>query len=939
MKNKASFQKWCRQRGIRLWVLGCLLCSLGWGIGLGLVGCGGGSQEITLVKEGKANLTVVYDEQAGVGIQEAATALVQALQQMTGTTWPDPIKVTKGSDLAKIATQGVLVLGRGVLSQESVENKDADGLPEDGYLMAGKDIAGKALIQIVGKSETGVQYGVYSLLQGWGVRYFTPKDGYFPAKTNLTLKLEKKSGQPALGLRGFHHHTQHPIPMSVYLLEPDDKHLPRVKEYLQWLVRNRQNVLQWHFLKTVDIEKWLPYVKKLKALADPYGVKLALTISFADQQQNNYRLIESLNLSAEKQDDAIRAGIDKLLEGGFQYLVVQFGTSEFTKVSDTVALRWLNTATAHAKTKNVAVFAWIHTAGELKADAGGYFYHLPEKATSDLGAYVHTTMFYDMKNPAPVYGNEHFRHQHDFLKRVNGKRPVVYFPETAWWLGFDNNLPLALPITGYSRALDLLELLKSEKIQGHVTFTTGIEWGYWKYDHYLTQVTWDQNTTWDAYLKDFASIFGNHADTVSSVLSEWTKFQVRDFYTDRPRMIFYLAGELLQDELGQQAGVLARSPKRAFTEIINLKPEEYTSWEKDEFSRLESMFTDYKKQWERLPPSLENAAELPKKLYLELYTTLTLYVWRIQHTVLLYDAVRLLRKGREDGGVGADSDATARKQAIQQAQSKISEAKAITQKVLQQVALIQKDVYRDPPEILATERKSLTSYPFGYLWETSTAFFWKRRDEQAEKLLKKVSGQNKEEWEAPAPALVFQATDKDVELSDPKHPLVKQALGPFVPGFLVAVPTSTLSVGKVATPWRIGIDRNGNGKPDAETVSSITEGEVKDNAGTLVFTGQIKLYQLPVVDKANNELGILGLEDMNITFRLTKTGDSLSSITSGILRANVVLENLVIIATQVAGLERDGLLQILGPIIGFDPKNPPRDFPFEITLKTLNKLP
>lgn len=910
-----------------------------WCLGLLVLACGGPA-ELTALKEGKANVTVVYSEQAGVGVQEAATELVRVLSALTGQSFPAPVKVAKGGNLSSVTTEGVILLGSGILGDEPVPTSEVDALGDEDFITLGKSASGKVVWQVAGKTDTAVQYGAYTLLRSWGVRYFHPADTYTPSETKtITFKMDdKQTVKPAMGLRGFHHHTQHPIPMSVFLLEPEDKYLSSVKQYLQWLVRNRQNVLGWHFLKTVDIPKWIPYVKKIKEMADPYGVKLSLTISFADQQQNNYRLIDNLKSTAEEQTKSIKERIDKILEAGFAFLVVQFGTSEFTKVSDEIALRWLNTAAEHCKSKNIPIFAWIHTAGELEADAGGYYYHLPEKANPAMGTYVHTTMFYDMKNPAPVYSNENFNHQMEFLKRVNGKRSVVYFPETAWWLGFDNNLPLALPITGYSRALDILELLKPEKIQGHVTFTTGLEWGYWKYDHYLTQVTFDNTTTWEAYVKDFASIFGKTGETVTKVLNDWTQLQVRDFYKDKPDIYFYLAGELLQDELGQQAGVLARRPKRAFTEIANLKDADYAKWEKEDLAKLKAMYTDYKKLYDMLPEKSEDSwADLPKKLYLELHTTLKLYIWRIEHTVLLYESVQLTRKGREDGGPGADSDKAIREKARKDAQANIDAAKAITQKVLKEVATIQANVYRYPKEILYTERKSLTSYPFGYVWQTSTAFFWKRRDEQAERLLKKLSGQLKEEWGTAKTTLVFKAEKKDVAITDPKNPLVNTALGPFVPGFLVAVSSETVADGKVTEAWTLALDRNTNNKPDAETLATIEEGSIQEKDGKVTFTGKIKLYQLNVIDSAGNEIGVLGLEDMQVTLELKRSGDKLTEMVAGTLRAKVVLENLVVIATQVAGLERDGLLQILADVIGFDPKSPPRDFTFEISLKAMSK--
>ena len=120
-------------------------------------------------------------------------------------------------------------------------------------------------------------------------------------------------------------------------------------------------------------------------------------------------------------------------------------------------LRWLNLATEHLAVMHpeISPYAWIHTTCGLDRETGegGPYYHLPLEADERLGAFVHTTMYYDLENPAPVYDCENFHHQRRFFDAADGQRELVYFPETAWWLGFDNNLPMVTPIVGRSRAI------------------------------------------------------------------------------------------------------------------------------------------------------------------------------------------------------------------------------------------------------------------------------------------------------------------------------------------------------------------------------------------------------------------------------------------------------------------------------------------------------
>ena len=215
---------------------------------------------------------------------------------------------------------------------------------------------------------------------------------------------------------------------------------------------------------------------------------------------------------------------------------------------------------------NTIPYAWIHITCGLEQEDGTPFYHLPLQADLDLGAFVHTTMFYTLDHPAPVYECEDFTHQKDFFEQANGQRRLVFFPETAWWLGFDNNIPLVNPITGKSREHDIHRVLPKWQVQGHATFTTGREWTYWQYDHYLTQTTW-KLMTWHDYLQWLAPIYGEYGQQIADLLNQWTEHQWQDLYEDNPEIYFYIAGELPQDELGQQAGIIARRPKRAYQEL------------------------------------------------------------------------------------------------------------------------------------------------------------------------------------------------------------------------------------------------------------------------------------------------------------------------------------------------------------------------------------
>ena len=206
--------------------------------------------------------------------------------------------------------------------------------------------------------------------------------------------------------------------MSDFLLRPGrDDFRAFVSHYLQWMLRNRQNALSFHMLNTVDLDRWLPHITDIVLEADGYGIEMGLVLGFVDQQQNAFRLVKPTSENPEEVQ--ITTQIDRILGAGFAFIGFQIGTSEFTKPDDEVMLNWLNLAVGHIEVQHPRVqpFAWIHITCELEGANGKPYYHLPLSADDHLGAFVHTTMFYTVHHPAPVYECENFQHQKDFFRR------------------------------------------------------------------------------------------------------------------------------------------------------------------------------------------------------------------------------------------------------------------------------------------------------------------------------------------------------------------------------------------------------------------------------------------------------------------------------------------------------------------------------------------
>ena len=766
-------------------------------------------------------------------------------------------------------------------------------------------------VEVQARTMIGAAYGLYHLAQDLGARYIHPEESHFPLNPEVRLPTyESEVHRPHFRRRGFHEHTQHPIVMSEYLLRPDvDGYREGVSRYLRWLLRSRQNSLTFHLLNTIDLEAWLPYLTSITTEAAELGVEVGFVTGFVDQQQNAFRLVMPDDPRSPEQQIADK--LDLLTSTGISLIGFQIGTSEFTKPDENEILGWMNLAVTHLEMSQpeLEVYAWIHITCGLELDQGGSFYHLPLQANERLGAFVHTTMFYTIDHPAPVYDCEDFTHQRDFLDAADGDRTQVFFPESAWWLGFDNNLPLVNPITGASRAYDIIEALPEWEIDGHVTFTTGREWTYWQYDHYLTQVTWSGDLTWAEYLDWLAPVYGEHAERVSSLIKEWTELQWRHLYEERPEIYFYLAGELPQDELGEQAGVIARPPKRSYLHVLEMSDDDFTAWRRDDFEMLETMRDAYQSIFAMLTPP--QMGEL--NLYTEVYVGYALFIERIKHAISLYTGVIAARAGDR-----AESE------------RHYQDAVNIGTEVLEKIRLIE-GLYRYPVELLtALNPESRTAYPFGYLHETSTGYFWRRREEQLAQLISDVFDAPPEEWGADVEGSIFIGLGPDVSLITPPSPVLQSALGGFIPRLLVSQsPLSEAERDEESMNLRafvIGQDYNQNDLPDPDTAlrilgSPITAPpEVDGSAPSLGWRGETDMYPLLVRDASGVEVGRLSLFEATVSLE----AGSLESLELNALwiSGEVTPDEVISLVTSVAGIEPDALGQLLKTVWGIPATDP-----------------
>jgi hypothetical protein len=210
------------------------------------------------------------------------------------------------------------------------------------------------------------------------------------------------------------------------------------------------------------------------------------------------------------------------------------------------------------------------------------FNYLPLYADATVGVEPHTVQIYSLKDPAPTYNNKDFTGMYRFIKMaasglVDGKkREVLFYPETAYWVSYDVDVPLFLPVYPYRRVEDLRLIAKDEisgdmkrtnsRINGQIFFASGWEWGYWFNDVITAEAAWNPHVEaatsslafqkiiaevlrLDETTNELASLLGSIAEHQHELLVEG-KVNSRDPSKIEKRTgIAYLAGVESFDEI------------------------------------------------------------------------------------------------------------------------------------------------------------------------------------------------------------------------------------------------------------------------------------------------------------------------------------------------------------------------------------------------------
>ena len=626
-----------------------------------------------------------------------------------------------------------------------------------------------------GLGNVGASYAAYALLEQLGFAFLHPLSPTVPMGLSTPVEALDLVEGPRWRLRGMQIHTMHPLELTDVLngWGPgglDDAQgwsdmLPEWSSYLEWALANRLNRVHWVLLES---DSWLDFSRgaarqgrlaKLVDMAHEAGMPVGVDVPISLQQQHAFRLVTE---TGELDDELfqIRENVDWLMAAGFDYLATESGTSEFTHPEPERMLAWMDEVARHLDEQHDGRRAYMKIHCSSGQVAQGYpdpvtgedinFNFLPHFADPRLGVQPHTVQHYALDDPAPTYGNTDFGYMADFIRHEAGRREVVWHPETAYWVSFDIDVPLFLPVYAERRVHDLRLLAKDEDegrmglgalagshMDGQFVFSSGWEWGYWLNDVVAARAAWNPHVeapsdeaALRALLEPVVRPFGSASNDIRELLIETARRQRELLIEGRvggvpPDDIVrrngqaYLQGVETWDDVSDLAGALPINPVQMTQPdrlgLVDMRnplhaPPGYSAEVEPLLDEMEATLVD---EADRYASYSSQVPDYARDLYDDMTDAARMTALRATQVHGLYDYV--------DGFW--DFDPAKRLARLQTARDALDEA--------QLVVLDREKRYRVPADRIAGWRNNPTAYEFTYLWTVRSLFYWWRDEGKA----------------------------------------------------------------------------------------------------------------------------------------------------------------------------------------------------------------
>jgi hypothetical protein len=455
---------------------------------------------------------------------------------------------------------------------------------------------------LTGGAPLGLAHGLAEALERAGFALPHPLAGLQRPEGALPLAtLEVTRAEPAIALRGLHLHTLHPIEALDAYWIPGEAQLDRARAINRWSALNGANFVEWVALD--DIQRrpeahaaWVEHTRAVLADAHARGLKVGLGIQLfgASNLQKAFDLIDDPAEAEQTRAEQIGAALDLITPvSGLDFDLYNLSFGEFSGVDPELFVDSVNLAYRElvARAPNAEMVTTIHVGNkpDQRVTYRGQemlYYFLAQFADPAVVPWVHTVMFYNLYDPtAGAYAHTEFDAHRDFVEgHLAEGKPVGYFPETAYWIAFDDSVPQYLPVYVTSRLLDLDRLRPQGALAAHVLFSTGWEWGYWMHDRAALRASYRGEGT---AAELFTEAYGDAATGAALAALGDAQRDALILKLAAP----YTAGRDIYIDAGDMGDIIAAPDRLSLSEVAALSPAERSGFAEGILGALETLQT------------------------------------------------------------------------------------------------------------------------------------------------------------------------------------------------------------------------------------------------------------------------------------------------------------------------------------------------------------